>query len=43
VIFYNPSFYCPEKPEKIDHSEPKTIFSPILIAGPAPKDEAMME
>lgn len=43
VVFFNPSFYCPEKPEKIDTSELKTIFSPILIAGPAPKSEPMME
>ena len=43
VLFFNPSFYCPEETTKIDTQETKTIFSPILIAGSAPQEDQMIE
>jgi hypothetical protein len=43
VVFFNPSFYCPEQPKKIDTLVTKKKFSPIIFAVPNPKEEKMME
>ena len=43
AMFLNQFFNSPDQPEKIDSSEAKTIFSPIMLAGTITKEEKMME